>query len=169
MTVSLKPISIDQKHILENLYSLYLHDLSEFNTTLDISSNGNFEFDSFVLIWETEGLSPYFLINDASIVGFLLLLERPFLKKEYDYSINDIFILKKYRRKGFAKALLMKLFKQKTGSYFIIELETNKAAVSFWKRMFIDLDIHFEEEKKIIDNEPCLIQSFQISNHTQKA
>jgi len=60
MTVSLNPISKDEKHILHNLYSLYLHDLSEFTDGLDISTNGSFEFDSFELIWEREGLTPYF-------------------------------------------------------------------------------------------------------------
>lgn len=33
------------------------------------------------------------------IAGFLLLLERPFLNKDYDYSINDIFILKNIEEK----------------------------------------------------------------------
>ncbi|MBT2695945.1 GNAT family N-acetyltransferase [Bacillus sp. ISL-40] len=127
MTVSLKLISKDEKHILLNLYSLYLHDLSEFTDGLDISTSGSFEFDSFELIWERDGLTPYFLKKDKAIVGFLLLLERPFLNKDYDFSINDIFMLKKFRRK-----------------------------------IYRELEIVFEEEKKIVDNEECLVQSFQI-------
>lgn len=161
MTVSLNPISKDEKHILQNLYSLYLHDLSEFTESLNISADGLFEFDSFELIWEKEGITPYFLKKDEVISGFLLLLERPFLKKDYDFSINDIFILKKYRRNGIAKALLKELFNQKRGKYFVVELAKNKSAVSFWKNLFIELDIDFEEEKKIVDDEECLIQSFQ--------
>lgn len=60
MTVSFNPVSKDEKHILQNLYSLYLHDLSEFTEGLDISTDGSFEFDSFELIWKEEGLTPYF-------------------------------------------------------------------------------------------------------------
>ena len=116
MTVSLNPITKDEKHILENLYSLYLHDLSEFTDSLEVSSTGSFEFDSIDLIWEKEGLSPYFLKKDATIIGFLLLLERPFLKKDYDYSINDLFMLKKYRRKGMTRSVLKTLFEQKKGT-----------------------------------------------------
>lgn len=70
MTVSLNPISKDEKHILKNLYSLYLHDLSEYTEGLDISTDGLFEFDSFELIWKTEGLTPYFLKKNKTIVGF---------------------------------------------------------------------------------------------------
>lgn len=162
MTVSLNQISTDERHILKNLYSLYLHDLSEYTEGLDISSDGSFEFDSFELIWKREGLTPYFLKKDKTIVGFLLLLERPFLNKEYDYSINDIFILKKYRRKGIAIALLKQLFEQKKGCYFVVELAKNIPAVIFWRKIFSALNIDFEEKKKIIDDEECLMQSFQI-------
>ncbi|MEJ9232398.1 GNAT family N-acetyltransferase [Peribacillus butanolivorans] len=162
MTVSLNPISKDEKHILQNLYSQYLHDLSEYTEGLDISADGSFEFDSFELIWTREGLTPYFLKKDKTILGFLLLLERPFLKKDYDYSINDIFMLKKYRRKGIAITLLKEVFKQKKGSYFVIELAKNTPAVIFWRKIFSELNIDFEEEKKIVDDEECLVQSFQI-------
>ncbi|MBT2738488.1 GNAT family N-acetyltransferase [Bacillus sp. ISL-7] len=162
MTVSLKLLSKDEKHILRNLYSLYLHDLSEFTDGLDISTSGSFEFDSFELIWERDGLTPYFLKKNQVIVGFLLLLERPFLNKDYDFSINDIFMLKKFRRKGIAISLLEELFKQKKGRYFVVELAKNKPAVLFWRKIYRELDIVFEEEKKIVDNEECLVQSFQI-------
>ncbi|MFJ7367755.1 GNAT family N-acetyltransferase [Peribacillus frigoritolerans] len=162
MTVSFNPVSKDEKHILQNLYSLYLHDLSEFTEGLDISPNGSFEFDSFELIWNEEGLTPYLLKKDMKIAGFLLLLERPFLNKDYDYSINDIFILKKYRRKGAAIALLKEMFKQKNGSYFVVQLASNIPAVKFWRRAFSELSIDFEEKKQIVDNEECLVQSFQI-------
>jgi predicted acetyltransferase len=162
MTVSLNQISTDERHILKNLYSLYLHDLSEYTEGLNISSDGSFEFDSFELIWKREGLTPYFLKKDKIIVGFLLLLERPFLYKEYDYSINDFFILKKYRRKGIAIALLKELFKQKKGCYFVVELAKNIPAVIFWRKILNTLNIDFEEKKKIIDDEECLMQSFQI-------
>lgn len=162
MTVSLNPVSKYEKHILHNLYSLYLHDLSEFTDGLDISTNGSFEFDSFELIWEREGLTPYFFKKDMEIVGFLLLLERPFLTKDYDYSINDIFMLKKFRRKGIALSLLEELFKQKKGRYFVVELAKNGPAVLFWRNIYRELNIVFEETKKIDDNEECLVQSFQI-------
>ncbi|MDM5219701.1 GNAT family N-acetyltransferase [Peribacillus sp. NJ11] len=162
MTVSLNPISNDEKHILQNLYSLYLHDLSEYTDGLDISTDGSFEFDSFELIWKEEGVTPYFFIKDKTIVGFLLLLERPFLKKDCDYSINDIFMLKKHRRKGIAISLLKELFKQKKGSYYIVELAKNIPAIIFWRRVFSALNIEFEEKKKIVDDEECLVQSFRI-------
>ncbi|MCC2249390.1 GNAT family N-acetyltransferase [Virgibacillus sp. AGTR] len=160
--VSLSLTPQEEKQILYNLYSLYLHDLSSFTNDLDISENGSFAYDSFDLIWETDGLAPYFLKDREKIVGFLLLLERPFLKKGYDYSINDIFMLRKFRGKGITILLLKELFKQKRGKYVVAELAKNKPAVSFWRKAYQKLNINFEEKKQVIDNEICFVQTFRV-------
>jgi predicted acetyltransferase len=68
--------------------------------------------------------------------------------------------LKKYRRKGTAISLLKELFKQKKGSYFVVQLANNTPAI--WRRIFSELSLDFEENKQIVDNEECLVQSFQI-------
>ncbi len=159
---ALKPVSTEEKHILRNLYSLYLHDLSEYTEDLDISADGSFEFDAFEMIWEREGLTPYFINTDESIAGFLLLLERPFLKNDYDLCINDIFILKKFRRKGIALSLIKELFGQKKGRCFLVELVRNTPAVTFWRKTLRELEIEFEEDRKDIDGEECFFQAFQI-------
>jgi predicted acetyltransferase len=162
MKITLEKVSEAKKHILKNLYSLYLHDLSEYTEGLDLSPDGSFEFDSFDLIWEGKGLTPFFLKSDTSIVGFLLLLERPFLKKDYDYSINDIFILKKYRRKGIAISVLKDLFEEKPGRFFIIELATNTPAIKFWRRALEELNLEYNEEEVLIDEDECLVQTFTV-------
>jgi predicted acetyltransferase len=71
-------------------------------------------------------------------------------------------MLKKYRRKGIAISLSKELFKPKKGRYFVIELAKNIPAVLFWRNIYSKLKIDFEEKKKIVDNEECLVQSFQI-------
>jgi len=70
--------------------------------------------------------------------------------------------LKKFRRKGIALSLLEELFKLKKGRYFVVELAKNGPAVLFWRNIYRELNIVFEETKKIDDNEECLVQSFQI-------
>ena len=58
------------------------------------------------MFWGNDGITPYFIKSDNEIVGFLLLLERPFLKKENDFGINDIFILNQYKGKESVNKLL---------------------------------------------------------------
>ncbi|MFS0749900.1 GNAT family N-acetyltransferase [Oceanobacillus sp. 1P07AA] len=160
--VTLKEVLQTEKTILKNLYSLYLHDLSNFTPMIEIGANGFFEFEDLEKFWEVDGLSPYFIQLDDSIIGFILLLERPFLKKEYDLGVNDIFILNKYRGKGIGKQVIKKIFKERQGKYFVIELIENKSAVSFWKKVYGECNIHYEERQDIIDGDPCFIQTFKI-------
>ncbi|PES76152.1 GNAT family N-acetyltransferase [Bacillus cereus] len=162
MVVALQKVQESEKMILRNLYSLYLHDLSKFTTNITIGADGFFEYEDLHMFWENDGITPYFIKIDHSIVGFLLLLERPFLEKENDFSINDIFILNQYKGKGIRKKVIENLLEAKRGQYFVIELIKNIPAVSFWKKVYRELKIKFDEQTQLIDDEECLVQTFKI-------
>ncbi|EEL89097.1 GNAT family N-acetyltransferase [Bacillus cereus] len=162
MVVALQKVQESEKMILRNLYSLYLHDLSKFTTNITIGADGFFEYEDLHMFWENDGITPYFIKVDHSIVGFLLLLERPFLEKENDFSINDIFILNQYKGKGIGKKVIENLLEAKRGQYFVIELIKNVPAVSFWKKVYRELKIEFDEQTQLIDDEECLVQTFKI-------
>ncbi|AST93491.1 MULTISPECIES: GNAT family N-acetyltransferase [Sutcliffiella] len=162
MSITLHEVLQSEKDVLRNFYSLYLHDLSKFTSTLEISEEGYFEFDGFEKFWEVEGIVPYFIKLEERIIGFILLLERPFLKALNDFGINDIFILNKYKGKGLGREAVKQLFKEKPGKYFVMELIDNQPAVSFWKKLYSELDIQYEEKEDHIDDEPCLIQTFVV-------
>ncbi|SES18872.1 Predicted acetyltransferase [Psychrobacillus sp. OK032] len=132
MTITLQKVLETEAPILRNLYSLYLHDLSKFTPNIDIGVDVFFHYEDLELFCKTEGLSPHFIKNDNIIIVFLLLLERPLLKKANDFSVNDIFILNKYNDQGLGSKVLGKLFEEKHGKYFVIELVENLPAVSFW-------------------------------------
>ncbi|MEK3994869.1 GNAT family N-acetyltransferase [Psychrobacillus sp. FSL K6-2365] len=162
MNIILKEVLETEKIILRNFYSLYLHDLSKYTSLIDIGEDGCFEYEEIDEFWETEGLSPYFIILDKNIIGFILLLERPFLKKDYDFGVNDLFILNKYKGMGLGRQAIRELFQVKKGNYFVIELMENSPAVSFWKRIYSEMNIQFEETQNVVDDEQCLIQTFII-------
>lgn len=162
MAVTLHKVLESEKTIIRNLYSLYLHDLSRFTTKLDIGEDGAFHFDELDQFWNVQGLSPFFIKDQDQIVGFILLLERPLLKKNNDYGINDLFILNKYKGQGFAKQAIGKLFEEKQGTYFVIQVLENKGAITFWKKLYHELNIQFDEKQDLIDDEPCIIQTFSI-------
>lgn len=162
MNLILKEVLETEKTILKNLYSLYLHDLSKYTSLIDIGVDGSFEYDGLDEFWETEGLSPYFIIVDKNIIGFILLVERPFLKKDFDFGVNDLFILNKFKGRGLGRQAIEKLFQFKKGKYFVIELIENSPAVSFWKKIYSVLNIHFDEKQDVVDDEQCFIQTFTI-------
>ena len=129
---------------------------------LDIGEEGSFDYEGIDKFWIVEGLSPYFIKLDNMIIGFILLVERPFLTKENDFGVNDIFILNKYKGKGLGRQAIKMLFQEKQGKYFVVELMENRPAVSFWKKLYNELDIQYEERQAIMDDELCLIQTFEI-------
>lgn len=162
MTVKLKEVLEIEKSILRNFYSLYLHELSNFTTNLDVGEDGVFHYEELDKFWDVDGLSPYFIKLNDEIIGFILLLERPFLKKSNDYGINDFFILNKYKGKGLALQAAGKIFEEKPGQYFVMQVVENKRAVAFWKKVYNELNIETHERQDLIDDELCLIQTFKI-------
>ena len=162
MKVTLEKINPDKKEVLRNLYSLYLHDLSAYTDGLQVSEAGSFEFDSFSLIWEKEGVTPYFMIADEKLAGFVLILEAPFTTK-VDKVINDFFILNPFRGKGVGKAAVAEIFSQNKGSYYISQLVKNQTAVSFWKKVYQQEGIEFVEQSEVQDGEEVVYQTFDIN------
>lgn len=151
------------KELLRNLYSLYLHDLSKYTNNLDIEEDGHFHFSGFQSFWEEEGLSPYILKNEqGAVIGFLLLVERPLIKKDYDYSVNDLFILNKYRNNGYAGKVIEQLFKEKKGKHFVVQLINNKPAIQFWHSIYEKLGIQYEERVQSFGDDECVVQSFNV-------
>ncbi|WLR55219.1 GNAT family N-acetyltransferase [Mesobacillus subterraneus] len=161
MKVTLEKINQDKKEVLRNLYSLYLHDLSAYTDGLQISESGSFEFDSFSLIGEKEGVTPYFIIADEKLAGFVLILEAPFTTR-VDKVINDFFILNTFRGKGVAKAAVTEIIAENKGSYYISQLVNNLTAVHFWKKIYRQMEIDFVEQSEVQDGEDVVYQTFVI-------
>ncbi|WP_432361332.1 GNAT family N-acetyltransferase [Sporosarcina sp. UB5] len=162
MTIILKKVPESEKSTLRNFYSLYLHELSNYTTNLDIGEDGVFHFEELDQFWDVDGLSPYFITLDDKVIGFILLVERPFLKKDNDYGINDFFILNKYKGKGLAVQAAEVLFREKPGQYFVMQVVENKRAVAFWKKVYNELNIETHDRQELIDDERCLIQTFKV-------
>lgn len=162
MKVFLKKVDPDKKEVLRNLYSLYLHDLSAYTAGLQISESGSFEFDSFSLIGEKVGVTPYFIMADENLAGFVLILEAPFTTK-VDKVINDFFVLNPYRGKGVAKAAVSEIFTHNKGSYYISQLVKNRTALYFWKKVYQQDGIDYAEQSEIQDGEEVVYQTFLVS------
>lgn len=145
---------------LRNLYSLYLHDLSEFSYSLCINADGLYEFEGFDKLIEREELQPYFIQYEGECIGFLLLAERPFTAPGTDYCINDIFILRAFRRRGLASDAIYELLKQRRGYFCVPQLQANEGALHFWRSFYAKQGILYREEHRLMDGEPCIIHTF---------
>jgi len=157
-------VELNQKMILKNLMTLFLHDLSEFNEEQEFNQeNGLFEFDVFEWFFEKEGLSPYFITHEENIIGVILLQSTPFTNPgQYDFLINSFFIIKKYRRKGLGKQAVLDLFQQRPGRYAIGQLSNNIPAIQFWRNIYKSIEVEFQEKEELEEGLKIIYQFFEI-------
>ncbi|WP_234405605.1 GNAT family N-acetyltransferase [Paenibacillus sp. IHBB 10380] len=138
--------------------------MSEY-TDEDTKDDGKFDPTNTYLYLDREELHPYFIKYNNKIVGFILVCSPPFVVEGVDYAIQELFMLKKYRRKSMAfeaVAMILNLF---PGRYKIEQLENNIVAVQFWKRFYKKRNIDYIEEKDNIEIDG-LLGSHQVLSQT---
>lgn len=150
------------KKVLENLISLYLHDLSEFADDLKIDENGLFEYEGLELYYTSDELMAYFITLDHEIIGLVFINTGKYAPQGVDYSINEFFILKSYRRKGLSKLAINEFMKNHHGTYEIIQFENNITAVNFWHKYLKSEGITYKETKEFSDGFEVYQQVFHI-------
>lgn len=131
------------RFIINNLYPLYLHDLSEI-WGWSPNAYGLFEDNSILTleeqnkvfdIWWSEPsiLFPYLIkVNDIP-AGFALVATPPYTPHGSDFYMNEFFLLRSYRGKGVAEAAAIQVFKMHKGSW---EVQTHPAEINLRAQMF---------------------------------
>ena len=162
MNVTLTLATIDEKPILQNLLSLYIHDLSAYSDDLHPNEEGRFDYDGLDLYWEEASLFPFLVRVEDRIAGFLLLNRPPYAPRDVQYLINEVFILKSYRGTGVGKEVVRHVFDRYPGRYLVLELERNTPAIAFWQRTLQGLGIAYDEAWENIHGDRCLTQRFTV-------
>jgi len=147
MNVDLKRIQLDQKEKFLNLYNLYLYDLSQY-TGEDPQDNGVFDPTNTYLYLEREELFPFFLQYEDKTIGIILICSPPFVPAGIDYTVQELFLLKKYRGMNIASKAVAKVLTHFEGKFSISQLEANKPAVNFWKKYYQEYNINIVEEER---------------------
>jgi len=139
---------MEEKYIINNIYPLYLHDLSE---VWERKTNryGVFENDDtrtlieqnrvFDIWWEHPNiLFPYLITVDDIPAGLAFVATSPFIPCPHyiDYYMNEFFLLRNYRGKGVGEEAVRQIFGKMPGQW---ELQTNPTernehAKRFWRR-----------------------------------
>lgn len=117
----------EHEEALQNLLQFYIYDFSEFIDAY-VEENGRFSEYPLSGYWTEEGLFPYIIKLDERYAGFVLVTE-----DSQALSINEFFILKKYRREGLGKQVAKDIFGLHKGRWEIFQIEKNKPAQGFWR------------------------------------
>lgn len=150
MDIEITKITKDQADTFLNLYNLYLYDLSEY-TCEDPKDDGKFDPTNTYLYLEREELHPFFVMHLGKPIGFILVCSPPFVPEGVNFTIQELFLLRKYRGNRIASLGVEKVFKQLKGKISIGQLVENKPAVRFWKKYYEEHNIDFFEEQETIE------------------
>jgi len=162
--LSLEIIEITEKDrtVLQNLMSLYLHDMSEYAGFLKLCSDGSYKYQNLQLYWEKDELSAFLVKIDSEIAGFILSNKPPYIPDDCQISIQEFFILKKLRRKGNGLRAVSSFFEKFPGRYYIAQLVDNRPAIAFWKSVYQKLGIEIEQCEETESGIRILTQRFTI-------
>jgi len=119
------------RDIVENLFPLYIHDLSQF-TGFDVDADGRFRAPpSFAAYWEASERHPFLLRADDQIAGFALV--REIGADPLTHDMGEFFVLRRYRRHGVGRMAASALFDRFGGRWEVRELIANLPAQGFWR------------------------------------
>ncbi|MBT2284895.1 GNAT family N-acetyltransferase [Paenibacillus polymyxa] len=150
MNVQIKSILAEQKELFLNLYNLYLYDLSEFSGE-DLLKEGKYDPTNIYLYLERDELHPFLIKYEGKVIGFVLVCSPPYVPEGVDYTVQELFLVKKYRGQGLAAQVIDLVFAQFRGTFKVEQLANNAAAVSFWKRYYEQHHIEYTESEYNIE------------------
>ena len=160
--IKVEIIDAEKESVLENMVSVYLHDLSEYADDLKINTEGKFEYEGLHYYFTEKELMPFFIYWKNEIAGFLLLNSGKYVPEDVEFSIHEIFVLKSFRGRGVALGAVSKIIEMYKGKYRVEQLKMNKTAINFWKNFYKRLNIDYVEKEEILDGFEVYTQLFCV-------
>jgi predicted acetyltransferase len=134
---------------IENVYPLYLHDLSEFDESVyRLNEEGIWEPDYLPVWFSKPGAKPLVLRADGQRIGFALVGQAPFPYRspDADQQLSEFFILRSYRRRKLGRAAAISIFKAFPGVWELFVLISNQPAQAFWRSVLEASGTAYETE-----------------------
>ena len=137
MDFELKQITKSSLNILENLFQLYIHDISR-ELPWDCDDNGTFEAYSLSEWIENKDNFGYLIYVDDKMAGFVMV-DKEFKvleNKPNNYDLSEIFILNNYKGKGLASSVVKQVFDMHKGNWECRPVPRSISALAFWEKVF---------------------------------
>ncbi len=128
--VSVRPVSGTERPILDRLWLMFRHDLSEFRSVLP-NPDGTFRSDRMSAGLQEPGWAAYLFWSADRPVGLALVraLDEPVRV------LNAFFVVRGLRRAGVGTDACREVLARHPGPWAIAFQDDNLAAVRFWRRL----------------------------------
>lgn len=138
-----------ERRWIENVYPLYLHDLSEFDESIfHLNDEGLWQPDYLPVWFTTPGARPLVLRAEDQRIGFAFVGLDPFPYRSFDVDqrLSEFFILRSCRRCGLGRAAAITVLQSFPGAWELFTLKSNRPAQAFWEKVFEAAGIACEPE-----------------------
>ncbi|MGG2395781.1 GNAT family N-acetyltransferase [Pseudomonas sp. SH1-B] len=134
MQIELVPTDADQLPLIANLYQFYAYESSDWEQE-DVETDGRFYIHEPHLqrYWQESGWSANLVLADGFIAGFLLI-EQSELPGLDVPEFADLFILKRYRRRGIGRALVQQVMGNEQ-PWLLRYYHQDEVAQTFWQQL----------------------------------
>ncbi len=150
MEIELRLSTAEDAHVIKNLWPLYQHEVSEFDSSKP-NPHGLFGADDKVSSlaehiegqepwWrEPEVLFPYLIFVDGRPAGFNLVAVGARLPEGMgaDFVVHEFFVLHAYRGSGVAEQAAHAGFERHKGKWEIVTYPSHARAIAFWRRVVL--------------------------------
>jgi predicted acetyltransferase len=130
-TISVRALTPGTRPVLERLWQLYRHDLSEFRGSLP-AADGTFHTRTLrPFLADDPDRSAHLFQADGSLVGFGLVSR----VTTEPHLVSEFFVVRGVRGQGVARVAARELLALHPGAWEIPFQEDNVAAARFWRRL----------------------------------
>ncbi len=140
MMISIRPAEEKDRLLVKNIFNLYQNELCVYSDDFDaLDEFGYFAPDTVNEILPFgDGVYPYIIEEDARPVGFVMATDSAYAPDGYDYSLEEIFLIRNRRGKGIADIAVKEITGTRPGRWTLEVYTQNVPALSFWKRFLRD-------------------------------
>lgn len=136
----------DRAQVIKNLWPLYVHDLSDFDSH-PVNAHGVLGMGDEVRTLGEQGetlgawwrnpehLFPYLILAGDKPVGFNLIATGPYVPEsiEADFVVHEFFVLRAHRGGGLARAAAHAGFDLYRGRWQVVTYPSHARAIAFWR------------------------------------
>jgi predicted acetyltransferase len=133
--VTLDAATPSNAELLANLLELYIHDLSDVFSGLEVGPDGRFGYRRLPLYWsQPDRRFPFLIRLEGRVAGFALVQRGSPLNPDANgLDVEEFFVLRQYRRAGVGRHAAELLWERFPGAWTVRVADDNRSALTFWR------------------------------------
>ena len=162
---ALRPATAEDRPVLERLWQLFAHDLSERSGALP-GPDGAYRAERLAAAFEDPDREPHLVVLDGRPAGFAVVrgLSGP------ARVVNAFFVVRSVRRRGIGREAAAAVLALHAGAWEVPFQDDNAPAVAFWRRVAQDaVGDTWSEERRPVPGRPDAAPDVWISFDTSGA